>query len=395
MTYYQELIAMVIKNPTLLKGDTFDSDLLPKQYKKFYDFIKSTYNRYERFDLAMLNSVETDIDIFDVHDWVNSVNRCEQIDYKHLKMIIADEHKRKNILDWSERLNSGMIDVAMFTSAINLLRDNEGTALKRFNELDFNMFMNKRDTRIKFNDFKRLEKSGNINEGDFVIIAGATGTGKTTLAINLALDLAHNYPIIYINIELSQDTLMKRMIGSYSNTPMYVIDNRFTASQQDIDKMKQLGTFLDEHEFYVSTGSQTVEQIQQMISNFKQDQHFIVIIDHIGRITSDKDSYERMTQTSIAIRNLALDYNCTVLGLCQLNRSYKKETEPNNALLRDSGEVEQSARKVMFIWDYENEKEPDENGYYMWFTKNDSGECRAIPILFDKETQRIREVADG
>ena len=72
-----------------------------------------------------------------------------------------------------------------------------------------------------------------------------------------------------------------------------------------------------------------------------------------------------MTQTSIAIRNLALDYNCTVLGLCQLNRSYKKETEPNNALLRDSGEVEQSARKVMFIWDYENEKEPDENGYYM------------------------------
>lgn len=395
LTYQQELIAMVIKNPILLKGDTFDSGLLPKEYKELYEFIKGAYERYDRFDLEMLSDIESKIDIFDVSEWVESVDRCDVIDYKHLKMILIDKAKKENISQYYERLNSGMIDVVTFTSAVNLIKDNESTTLKRFKELDFKTFMSKRDTRIKFKDFKQLEKNGNINEGDFVILAGATGTGKTTLAINLALDLAYNYPIIYINIELSQDTLMKRMIGAYTNTSMNTIDNRFNAPQYEIDKMKAFGKFVEEHEIYVATGSQTVEKIQEIVSSFKQDKHYIVIIDHIGRITSDKDSYERMTQTSIAIRNLALDYNCTVLGLCQLNRGFKREKEPNNALLRDSGEVEQSARKVMFIWDYVDENNPGANGYYLWFTKNDSGKCGAIPIYFDKETQRIREEIHG
>lgn len=385
---------MIVRNPALLKGDTFDSSLLPHDYQKLYDYIKSAYERYGRFDEKMLTDIVTNIDIFEIHDWINAINHYDAIDYKHLKMIIVDEARRKNISKFYERLNSGMIDVTAFTSAVNLMKDNESTALKRFKELDFKTFMTKRDTRIKFNEFKRLEQNGNINEGDFIILAGATGTGKTTLAINLALDLAYNYPVLYINIELSQDTLMKRMIGAYTDTAMSIIDNRFNVPQYEIDRMKPFGEFLNDHEIYVATGSQTVESIQDIVSNFDQDRHFIVVIDHIGRITSDKDSYERMTQTSIAIRNLALDYNCTVLGLCQLNRSYKKEKEPNNALLRDSGEVEQSARKVMFIWDLKDNDNPGADGYYIWFTKNDSGPCMSIPVHFSKETQKIREEID-
>ena len=390
MSYYDELIGMIVKNPELLKGDVFDSDVLPKEHKQAYDVIKRCYDKYERFDLGMVTNIAMQLDVFDIMAWSEQVQRYSPIDYKHLKDIIIDLKRQETIGEFYERMNTGMIDVTTFISAVNLYKNSEEGNLKRLTEFEYDRFMAKRDTRIQFHDFKKMGEQ-HINEGDFVVIAGATGTGKTTLAINLALDLAEAYPIIYVNIELSEDVLIKRMMGSYTNTLMDTIDNRASVPQHELEQMAKFRAFLSERQIYVATGSQTVETIQQMVASFDQDRHFIVIVDHIGRITSDKDSYERMTQTSIAVRNLALDYNCTVFGLCQLNRGFKNEAEPNNGLLRDSGEIEQSARKVMFMWDYHDEENPGANGYYIWFTKNDSGPCRMIPVEFNKETQRIRE----
>ena len=53
-------------------------------------------------------------------------------------------------------------------------------------------------------------------------------------------------------------------------------------------------------------------------------------------------------------------------------------------MLRDSGEIEQSARKVMFVWE-ENEN------YSICIEKNDSGGNRSIPVNYYKETQKFEE----
>lgn len=389
--YQEELMTIFFKNPALLK-EPFDDELLPdKKYRELRKVMMQTYERYNRIELKHLQNVPG-IDIFEFEEWVNQIERCDIIDFKYLRRLLIDEKKKIEINDAYARLSTGTDSVDYFLSAMRDIKADANTAARKIDSVDLEMFLAHRDTRIKFKNFDILERRANINEGDFVVLAGGTGVGKTALAINLALDLAEHYPILYINIELSKDTILKRMIACYTDTLMKSIDNRLTVPQIEIDKMKRLGDYLDEHEIYLITGSQTVESIRETVSEFPQDKHFIVIIDHIGRITSDKDSYERMTKTSIDIRNLALDFNCTVFGLCQLNRSWKGLEEPSNHLLRDSGEVEQSARKVIFLW----QKEKGDNlGLYLWLTKNDSGECGQIRIRFNKENQRITEVTNG
>lgn len=86
-----------------------------------------------------------------------------------------------------------------------------------------------------------------------------------------------------------------------------------------------------------------------------QSRHFIVFIDHLGLISArGRTSYEIATKVAKELRKISLDNNCTIIALCQLNRDSAKENKPSLSMLRDSGEIEQSARKVMFVWE-ENE----------------------------------------
>lgn len=390
MKYQKELIGMLLKNPGLMERDTFDSRILNKPYRQMYELFKSAYKRYDRFDIGMIRNL--DVDLFEVETWKEEVVNADKKAYDNLKRLISDEHKRHEVTRYYQQLNGGQIDVHYFFAAMDYVRNDKVPTLRKLTGVDVDMFMAKRSTAIKFDRFPQLENYGKINERDFVVIAGGTGAGKTALAINLALDLAVNYPVIYINIELSDDTIIKRMMATQTQTAIGTIDKRERMPQFQIDRMNGFRDYLDAHEIYLASGSQTMESITEIVGGFAQDRHYIVIIDHIGRITSEKDSYERMTQTSIAVRNLALDFNCTVFGLCQLNRDFKNHEKPNNAMLRDSGEVEQSARKVMFMWQKEK---GDQQGRYLWFTKNDSAESCAINITYDKDSQFIKEGREG
>lgn len=392
--FQKNLIGIVLKRPSLLKGEMFRGEYLTSPYDKVFDAIKDLYDRYNFIDESMLVGIseKSGLDIFELLEASGSVDDTSDKAYSKMKQYAIDEWRKRQIDMYHNQLSNKQIDFYKFVYAMNMLRDDSTIDMHRTGYNDIQRFISMRDTRIKFSKFKQLETYGHINEGDFVVVAGGTGTGKTALALNLALDLLENYPVLYINIELSEAIIYKRLIATYTKTTMASIDNRHNMPQNDIDKMMELGTYLESKEFYLSTGSKTIEAIQELVANFNQEKHFIVIVDHIGRITSDKESYERMTQTSIAIRNLALDYNCTVLGLCQLNRASKNDNKPSNSMLRDSGEIEQSARKVMFIW---NKTAGDRLGLWLWFTKNDSGPTKAVQIKYDRDCQVITEVNDA
>lgn len=88
---------------------------------------------------------------------------------------------------------------------------------------------------------------------------------------------------------------------------------------------------------------------------------------------------------------MSLDNNCTIIGLCQLNREATKNAkQPNLSMLRDSGELEQSASKVIFVW--RNEKDCAEDYYLV--IENRSGPKSIIPIGYNKENQIAYELSN-
>ena len=53
-----------------------------------------------------------------------------------------------------------------------------------------------------------------------MVLAGGTGVGKTSAALNMMLDLSERYKCLYINMEMSDDVLHQRMIGIQSGVAM-------------------------------------------------------------------------------------------------------------------------------------------------------------------------------
>ena len=122
-----------------------------------------------------------------------------------------------------------------------------------------------------------------------------------------------------------------------------------------------------------------------LVASFNAKGHFIVFIDHIGLISSpERNSYERMNTISKGLRRISLDFDCTVIGLCQVNRRADEAETPSLSLLRDSGEIEQSARKVIFVW---NRNDQD----MVVIEKNDSGAKARIDMEFDRNILRFKE----
>ena len=99
-----------------------------------------------------------------------------------------------------------------------------------------------------------------------------------------------------------------------------------------------------------------------------------------------------MTNVAKELREISLDNNCTVIGLCQLSReAQKQDTLPKLQDLRDSGEIEQSARKVLMIHNKSEDKLKRVQDMEIIIAKNDDGNKIVKDFEFDRYTQKFTE----
>ena len=245
--------------------------------------------------------------------------------------------------------------------------------------------------------FTDLDKALYISQNDFVVLAGGTGTGKTTFALNLLSNLSKEYQCVYFNMEMSKKTLYKRLSAIETGIDINKLNNLKTIEEKEIKFLYQKISEIEERKIILINNSQNIENVEKVISRIKDKRKIIVILDHIGLINSQGNSlYEKMTNVAKKIRGLCLDYNCTIFGLCQLSReSQKDEREPKLQDLRDSGEIEQSARKVILLYNKDYKKQIDIKNVDILVAKNDDGSCLAKNFKFDTKKQKFVEVGNG
>jgi replicative DNA helicase len=83
----------------------------------------------------------------------------------------------------------------------------------------------------------------------------------------------------------------------------------------------------------------------------------LVVIDHLHIVAADERDRDRgdtqaMGQISASVKRLAKEFNCPVLALAQLNRGVESRDDkrPNLSDLRQSGNLEQDADAVIFLF---------------------------------------------
>ncbi len=187
--------------------------------------------------------------------------------------------------------------------------------------------------------------TGGLKTSNLLGIAGAYKSGKTTLGLNIILDLVkQNIPCGFFSLELSEDELNRKILGMLSKVeyenlrdPKKLDDN----SKKKIYTLSKNKTLLP---LFISEKIMTEQELKSKAKYWKERFGVKVIcIDYLGYMRSNKkfDTREReMSYYSGFLKQLAKELDIVVIVLAQLNRQGKKEPATENlaesiALARD------------------------------------------------------------
>lgn len=385
-----EYLALVINYNEFLGRTILKKEYFEKKNSVMFNIIKTEYDKNNALTVSKLaNYKNFDLNYFMELLESNMYNSSREMQFKILENKIIEQFKERTLKKIISSFNGNVDNFYKLTDKLRELKIEENeyiTCEDVINTLE----EEHSQVKLGFND---LDNALYISQNDFVILAGGTGTGKTTFALNLLSNLSKEYQCVYFNMEMSKKTLYKRLSAIETGIDINKFNNVKSLNEKENKILLYKLSEIEERKIILINNSQNIDNIEKIISRIKDERKIIVILDHIGLINSTGNSlYERMTYTAKKIRGMCLDYNCTIFGLCQLSReSQKEEREPKLQDLRDSGEIEQSARKVILLYNKDAKKQNDIKDVDILVAKNDDGNCIAKCFKFDTKKQKFCE----
>lgn len=388
-TLEYELLALIINYPELLERNILKKEYFFGQDQILFNAILTEYknhkvllvenlSKYSGFNLEYYFQLQTD----------NLWNTNKEIKFEELQKGIIDKYKRRRFKEITDTYNGNYEKTIQDLEKLLEINYQENSYIKSEDVMN-SLFNEKRQLKLGYEEF---DKDLNLSQNDLLIIGAGSGTGKTAFALNLLLKLCENYQCIYFNMEMSKDILYKRLIAIKTGISLKDLNNAKKLSSNDLKKISVASSDLEN--IILINGSINTPIVKKNILNIKTDKHIVVFLDHIGLIKASGNSlYEKMTNVAKDLRTICLDCNCTIIGLCQLSRVSQKNNEiPKLQDLRDSGEIEQSARKVVLLYDEEKDSTNENHNMKMIIAKNDDGNRVIKDFVFERYTQRFKEV---
>jgi len=195
-----------------------------------------------------------------------------------------------------------------------------------------------------------------MGQGDLVIVGARPGMGKTSFAMNIAVNVAkQNKAVAIFSLEMSGEQLVTRILSSEA-----MVDSQKLRTGQlkdeDWENLAGVVSSLSGCDIYIDdTSAITSAEMKSKLRRIKN--LGLVVIDYIGLMQSTSNSDNRAQQVGEISRNLkimAKDFGIPIVCCAQLNRGTESRTgdgkKPTLADLRDSGSIEQDADIVLFLY---------------------------------------------
>ena len=248
-----------------------------------------------------------------------------------------------------------------------------------------------------------------FKDGDLVILAARPGVGKTSFALNMALEAAkRGITVALFSLEMSAQQLCMRMICSESRVSLQDIRN----GSFDWNKIISSISSLHNAKLYIDdTPGLTVLEARAKARRQLRDVppgEGLIIIDYLQLMqpqTARRDGNRSVEvgEISRGLKILAKETHMPVIALSQLSRAveHRKEKRPQLSDLRDSGSIEQDADIVMFIdrsmdeAEAESDGRPDYNTAEIIVAKHRNGPTKDVTLSFIHEYTRFENYADA
>lgn len=251
--------------------------------------------------------------------------------------------------------------------------------------------------------FTILDKmTSGLHPGELTIIAARPSMGKTAFSLNLAqaIALRQKKTVAYFALEMSQQSLMMRLLASEARINMGDL-RRGKLSDSAWPKLIHAAGVLSESKLFIDeTSSISPLEIRSRCRRLKA-QHGLdcIMIDYLQlmKLKEKVESREReVSEISRTLKAIAKELNIPVIALAQLNRGVEGRTEKRPMLsdLRESGSIEQDADVIMMLYrdDYYDKDDPDKKGHAeVIIGKQRNGPTGTVKLVFEAEFGRFRD----
>ena len=240
---------------------------------------------------------------------------------------------------------------------------------------------------------------GGLQRGDLVIVAARPSMGKTAAALNIAGHVAKNGgKVAFFSLEMGRNQLFDRQIAGESGINLQKFrTGRFDAEdwQRVVDAQSKI---YDWPVFIDDTAALHHQEIRRRAWDLKNRHDVdLVVIDHLQLVRGDREPTRdrEIGAITAACKALAKDLNIPVILLSQLNRQLEAranpEKRPRLSDLRDSGNIEQDADVILFLYRPAVYKDAEDYPGHAEFiiAKHRNGPTGLIKMLWNDRTTRF------
>ena len=278
---------------------------------------------------------------------------------------------------------------------------------------------------------------GGLQPSDLIILAGRPAMGKTSLATNIAFNIAAAYEpaeqadgsfkaknggvVGFFSLEMSAEQLATRIISEQTEISSSKI-RRGQINDQELTKLIACSEMMQRLPLYIDqTGGISIAQLSARARRLKRQRGLdVMVIDYVQLMqgsskASAQNRVQEITEITTGLKALAKELQVPIIALSQLSRQVesREDKRPQLSDLRESGSIEQDADVVMFVYRDEyylanREPKPGTDEHLKWeqalndargkaeviIAKQRHGPTATIPLAFQAEYTRFTYLAE-
>jgi len=206
--------------------------------------------------------------------------------------------------------------------------------------------------------FAKLDQmTSGLQPGDMIVLAARPSMGKTSLALNMAINAAaQGLSVGVFSLEMGAEQLTLRLLSTQSGIPHHNIRNASISSEEWIELTNVAAQLAEMKLFIDDTAGLNIMELRAKARKLKMEHNVqFLIIDYLQLLHSPKWHENRNQEVSFISRSLkalAKELKVPILALSQLSRGVdsRMDKRPMLSDLRESGAIEQDADVIMFLY---------------------------------------------
>ena len=402
----------------LLKPDFFYKD----NHKEIYSSVVDLFNNSEPVDLLTVTNrlrengkLEFCGGAYYITELTSKVNSAAHIE-AHSRIIIEKAIKRELIriateihqnsyddqIDAFEDMDNNMAELMKLSESLIGTDDPEikKATFRVYQELE----KAKKEGRVLgmrtgFVDIDRA--SGGFVPGNLIIIAARPGMGKTAFIICIAKYISLTDPVGIFSLEMTKGELISRLICGESRVSYDKFRRPKEITKTELGRIQTATTLVGDLKMYIyDKGNITFQELRSRAIMLKKKFDIkILILDYLQLMQMEKgmNKNDGTGEITKGLKALSKELKIPIVALSQLNRACETrggDKKPQLADLRDSGNIEQDADTVAFLYraEYYGFRPTDRDGQPLSegtteviFEKHRHGSPGAIKLIFKGE----------